>query len=65
MKTKELLKANQKKILLAFLIFILLVGMVVGIVTLSNQFRASSEAVLNSLDYDAANVADDEWTARY
>ena len=65
MKIKELLKVNQKKILLAFLIFILLVGMVVGIVTLSNQFRASSEAVLNSLDHDAANVADDEWTARY
>lgn len=65
MKIKELFQANQKKILLAFLILILLVGMVVGIVVLSNPFRASSEAVLNGLDYDAANVADDEWTARY
>ena len=65
MKIKELFKTNQKKILLAFLILILMVGMVIGIVALSNQFRASSDGVLNSLDYDAANKADDEWTARY
>ena len=65
MKIKKMFKANQKKILLAFLIIVLLLGMIVGIVVLSKQFRAFSEPVLNRLDYDAANVADDEWTARY
>ena len=65
MKSKGLLKNNKKKITLALLILILLAGMVVGYVVLKNHFSIWSEPVLKSLDYDAANVADNEWTARY
>lgn len=64
MKIKKLFDTKKKRVL-AILVALLLVGTIVGAVVLTNQFRVPTEPVLQELDDDKANVADDDWTARY
>ena len=61
----EIIKKKWKIIFIAFLGVVLLSGAVIGIVTLNNRGHVTQGEVLESLDKDLGNIADDEWTARY
>ena len=65
LKLIEMIKKKWKIIFVAFLGTMLLTGAVIGIIALNNRGHVTQGEVLESLDKDLGNVADDEWTARY
>lgn len=56
---------NKRNMIIIIAIIAVLLVSAVTAVFLVNNGKLSTEAGLAPLEYDAGNVADDEWTARY